>query len=386
MKTRRLLRTVACVGLAAAMMTAMTGTAAFADEEIVVGGIFNITGDQSSLDEPTQRGFDLAIEEINAAGGVNGKMLKAVYDDGKTDTAVCASNAKKQINNDGAVVIAGFSDSDFAYAAGAVAQEAGVPFVSTGATTPDIPATVGDCAFLCAFGDDVCAEAGADYAFQELGAKTAYVLTDNSMSYTTNLSDYFINHFEELGGEIVLQDYFSSGDYDDAAQIARYQALGEEAGILFMATGPDDASTVIEQFRSAGVTGPMISGDGWDTDLWGVAGDLANENCFVCTHFSADDESEAVQGFLSAYEEKYGTAPENAFAALGYDTAYLIAKAIENCGDDVTPAAIRDALENMKDFPGITGTISYSAETHVPDKTVVVCQAEDGMLKFRKNI
>jgi branched-chain amino acid transport system substrate-binding protein len=206
------------------------------------------------------------------------------------------------------------------------------------------------------------------------------------MSYTTNLSDYFIHRFEELGGEIVLQDYFASGDYDYSAQIARYQALGEEAGILFMATGPDDASTVIEQYRSAGVTGPMISGDGWDTDLWGVAGDLANEDCYVCTHFSADDDSEAVQGFISAYTEKYGKAPENAFAALGYDTAYLIASAIEACGDDVTPAAIRDALENTQDFPGITGTISYSAETHVPDKTVVVCQAEDGMLKFRKNI
>ena len=372
--------------MASAMVMALCGTAASADDEIVVGGIFNITGDQSSLDEPTQHGFDLAIEEINAAGGVNGKMLKVVYDDGKTDTAVCASNAKKQINNDGAVVLAGFSDSDFVYAAGAVAQEAGVPFVSTGATTPDIPSTVGDCAFLAAFGDDVCAEAGADYAFQELGAKTAYVLTDNSMSYTTNLSDFFINHFKELGGEIVLQDYFSSGDYDYSAQIARYQALGEEAGILFMATGPDDASTVIEQFRSAGVTGPMISGDGWDTDLWGVAGDLANQDCYVCTHFSTDDDSEAVQGFLSAYEEKFGNPPENAFAALGYDTAYLIAAAIEKCGDDVTPAAIRDALEGMQDFPGITGTISYSAETHVPDKTVVVCQAEDGILKFRMNI
>ncbi len=386
MRKHALMRKAACVALTAAMTLAMAGTAAFADEPIVVGGIFNITGDQSSLDEPTQQGFELAIEEINAAGGVNGKMLEAVYDDGKTDTAVCASNAKKQINNDGAVVLAGFSDSDFAYAAGAVAQEAGVPFVFTGATTPDIPSTVGDCAFLCAFGDDVCAHAGADYAVEELGAKTAYVLTDNSMSYTTNLSDYFIERFEELGGEIVLQDYFASGDYDYSAQIARYQALGEEAGILFMATGPDDASTVIEQYRSAGVTGPMISGDGWDTDLWGVAGDLANQDVYVCTHFSSDDDSEAVQGFLSAYEEKYGKAPENAFAALGYDTAYLIASAIEACGDDVTPAAIRDALENTQDFPGITGTISYSAETHVPDKTVVVCQAEDGLLKFRKNI
>lgn len=383
---RNLLRKCMAAGIAAVMTTTMACTFAFADDEIVIGGIFNVTGDQSSLDAPSQQGFDLAIEEINAAGGINGKQLKAVYYDGQTDTAVCANNAKKLIDNDGAVVLTGFSDSDFVYAAGAVAQEAGVPFLSTGATTPDIPAVVGDCAFLTAFGDDVCAEACADYAFEELGATTAYVLTDQSMSYTTNLSDYFMNHFKEIGGEVVLQDFFSSGDYDYAAQIARYQALGEECGILFMATGPDDASTVIEQFRTAGVTAPMISGDGWDTDLWGVAGDLANQDCYCGTHFSADDEGDTVQGFIAAYTEKYGNAPENGFAALGYDAAHIIAAAIEACGDDVTPENVRAAIEETKDFAGVTGTISFTAEEHVPDKTVVICQAEDGMLKFRKNI
>ena len=383
---RNLLRKCMAAGIAAVMTTAMACTFAYADDEIVIGGIFNVTGDQSSLDAPSQQGFDLAIEEINAAGGINGKQLKAVYYDGQTDTAVCANNAKKLIDNDGAVVLTGFSDSDFVYAAGAVAQEAGVPFLSTGATTPDIPAVVGDCAFLTAFGDDVCAEACADYAFEELGATTAYVLTDQSMSYTTNLSDYFMNHFKEIGGEVVLQDFFSSGDYDYAAQIARYQALGEECGILFMATGPDDASTVIEQFRTAGVTAPMISGDGWDTDLWGVAGDLANQDCYCGTHFSADDEGDTVQGFIAAYTEKYGNAPENGFAALGYDAAHIIAAAIEACGDDVTPENVRAAIEETKDFAGVTGTISFTAEEHVPDKTVVICQAEDGMLKFRKNI
>ena len=383
---RNLLRKCMAVGIAAVMTTAIAGTFVHADDEIVIGAIFNVTGDQSSLDAPSQQGFDLAIEEINAAGGINGKQLKAVYYDGQTDTAVCANNAKKLIDNDGAIVLTGFSDSDFVYAAGAVAQEAGVPFLSTGATTPDIPAVVGNCAFLTAFGDDVCAEACADYAFEELGAKTAYVLTDQSMSYTTNLSDYFMDHFKELGGEIVLQDFFSSGDYDYAAQIARYQALGDECGILFMATGPDDASTVIEQFRSAGVTAPMISGDGWDTDLWGVAGDLANQDCYCGTHFSADDEGETVQGFIAAYTEKYGNAPENGFAALGYDAAHIIAAAIEACGDDVTPENVRAAIEETKDYAGVTGTISFTAEEHVPDKTVVICQAEDGMLKFRKNI
>ena len=370
--------------LAHVLAFAMVTCAVAEETEIVVGSIFNVTGDQSSLDAPSQQGFALAIKQINENGGINGRTIRYVTYDGQTDQTVCANNATKLIQNDGALVIAGFSDSDYAYAAGAVAQAAGVPAVFTGATTPDIPDVVGNCAFMTAFGDNVCAYAAASFAYEQLGATTAYVLTDNSMSYTTNLSDYFIEKFEELGGSIVLQDYFSSGDLDFSSQAQRYLA-GGEAGIMFMATGPDDASTVIQQFRAAGATAPMISGDGWDADLWSVAGDLANQDIYVATHYSAEDDSEVVQNFIAAYTAEYGVAPENAFAALGYDCAYVIATAIEMCGDDVTSANIRDNLEQIQGLEGVTGTISYSAENHVPDKSVVICQAVDGTLAFVAN-
>lgn len=364
-----------------------TGSGETADtgDVIKIGAIYNVTGDQSSLDAPSQQGFQLAVDEINAAGGINGRQVEAVFYDGQTDQTVCANDARRLIDTDGVLAIGGLSDSDYAYAAGAVAQAAGVPIVFSGATTPDIPSTVGDCAFMTAFGDNTCAYAAADYLYNELGARTAYVLTDQSMSYTTNLADYFMEHFKELGGEIVLQDNFSSGDYDFSAQISRYQANGE-ADAMFMATGPDDASTVIEQYRSAGCTAPMISGDGWDTDLWGVAGDLANQDIYVATHYSADDTSDKVQNFISAYREAYGTDPENAFAALGYDCANVICKAIEMCGDDITTANIRDQLEQITDMSCVTGTISYTADNHVPDKSVVITKAEDGKLTFVTNI
>jgi len=385
-----------CLGLAAcgsadASGAAASGTssgnasAAASGDVIKVGAIFNVTGDQSSLDTPSQQGFELAVKQINEAGGINGRQVEATYYDGQTDTAVCASNAKKLIDNDGVLAIAGFSDSDFAYAAGAVAQEAGVPIVFSGATTPDIPDVVGNYSFMTAFGDNTCAHAAAEFLYNDLGAKTAYVLTDKSMSYTTNLSDFFMERFEELGGKVVLQDYFSSGDYDYSAQIARYQQQGG-ADAMFMATGPDDASTVIEQYRSAGIETPMISGDGWDTDIWSVAGDLANDNIYCCTHYSADSDSQAVKDFVASYTEEYGNAPENAFAALGFDAANVIFAAIEACGDDITTDNIRDNLENLKDLECVTGTISYSAESHVPDKTIVVTQAKDGALTFVKNV
>lgn len=155
---------------------------------------------------------------------------------------------------------------------------------------------------------------------------------------------------------------------------------------MFMASGPDDASTIIEQYRTAGVKAPMISGDGWDADLWSVAGELANQDIYVCTHYSAQDTSETVQKFISAYNAKYGKDPENAFAALGYDCMMVLAKGIEMCGDNVTSANIRDNLEKISGLVCVTGTISYTADNHVPTKSVVVTKAEKGTLSFIKNV
>ncbi len=385
MKSKKLLALSMSLVLGLSMVGGVFTASAESEDVIKVGGLFNVTGEQSSLDDPSQRGFELAVAQINDAGGINGHMVEAVYYDGKTDQTTCASSTTKLIDSDGVVAIGGLSDNDYAYAAGAVAQEAGVPIVFSGATSPDIPNVIGDYAFMTAFGDDVCAHAAADFFYNDLGARTVYILTDNSMSYTTTLTDYFVERFEELGGEVILQDYFSSGDYDFSAQINRYLSLGEEADAMFMSTGPDDASTVIEQYRSAGVTAPMISGDGWDTDLWSVAGDLANQDIYAATHYSADDDSEVVQDFIAAYTEMYGKEPENAFAALGYDCANIIFTAIEMCGDDITTENIRDNLEKITDLQCVTGTISYTPENHVPDKTVVITKAEDGVLTFVTN-
>jgi branched-chain amino acid transport system substrate-binding protein len=377
-------KTLAAVLMAAVILVSLSGIAFAAGastEPIQVGGIFNMTGPQSSIDAPAQRGFALAVDLINAAGGINGRLVEATFYDGQTDQTVCANVAKKLIDSDKVIAIGGLSDSDYAYAAGAVAQEAGIPIVFSGATTPDIPSTVGNCAFLTAFGDNVCASAAAHYLYNEMGARKVYVLTDKAMSYTTNLSDYFMDTFKELGGEITTQDFFTGGDSDYSAQIGRYQ-FGEEADAMFMATGPDDASTIIEQYRSAGVTTPMISGDGWDADLWGVAGDLANQDIYCCTHYSAEDTNAIVQSFIADYNAKYGVNPENAFAALGYDCMMVLAKGIEMCGDDVTSANIRDNIEMISGLECVTGNISYTAEDHVPAKSVVVTKAENGALVY----
>lgn len=183
-----------------------------------------------------------------------------------------------------------------------------------------------------------------------------------------------------------MTDNYMNKDPDFSAQIDRYLNDNGGAEILFFSSTPDDIGTIVKQFRDKGVTEPMISGDGADTPLLMEVGGTASEGVLVSTHCSFENEDPVVQDFVTLYTETQGTAPENAFAALGYDCAHVIATAIEMCGDDVTPANIRDNLEQIQDLRCVTGVISYDAENHVPQKSATIIQVEDGAFKFVQEI
>lgn len=355
-------------------------------DTIKVGAMFNITGGQASLDEPSYRGFQLYFDELNKAGGINGRQIEVVSYDGKTDQTVCANNTSKLIDVDKVVAISGLSDSNYAFSAGNVAQQGGVPFVFSGATTPTLN-DIGDQVFLTAFGDDICAYAAADYLTEELNITKVYMLVDQSMEFTTTLARCFQERLEANGGEVVLTDNYMNKDPDFSAQIDRYLADNKGAEAIFLSSVPDDVGVITKQFRDRGVTDLMISGDGADTPLlYEVAGDAA-KGFLVSTHCSFENEDPAVQDFVKLYTETQGTAPENAFAALGYDAAHIIATAIEMCGDDVTPANVRDNLEAIQDLRLVTGTVSYSVGNHIPQKSAtIITVADDGSFKFVKEI
>ena len=173
------------------------------------------------LDEPGYRAFQLYFDELNAAGGINGRQIKVVSYDGKTDQTTCATNTTKLIDVDNVVAIGGLSDSNYAFSAGNVAQAAEVPFVFSGATTPSLN-DIGNYVFLTAFGDDTCAYAAADYVTNELGLTKVYMLVDQSMDFTTTLARCFQERLEANGGEIVMTDNYMNKDPDFSAQIDRF--------------------------------------------------------------------------------------------------------------------------------------------------------------------
>lgn len=349
--------------------------------DIVVGAVYSVTGSQASIDDPGLRGFELAAKEINEAGGLLGRQIEVAHVDAASDQTQLTNVVSELINNDNAVALGGINDSTFALAAGPIAQAAEVPFVVSGATLPTLPEQVGDYFFMVPFGDDAQAYAIADYATNELGAKTSWALVDQAYDFTTALNKFFQERFEENGGEIVLEDTYQSGDTDYSAQISRLRALPEQPDVLFVSAIPNEAGIITQQIRDAGLTQPIISGDGYDTPLVAeVAGENADD-VFFSTHVSLASDAEEVTSFVDAYEAEYGNEPENAFAALGYDTMNLIADAIERAGE-ATPEAIRDALAETQDFAAVTGTITYEGESRKPTKTVTIIEVQDGEYQF----
>jgi branched-chain amino acid transport system substrate-binding protein len=363
-------------------LSAMVGSA-FAQETIKIGALYNLTGGMSSLDGPSLKGAQLAAKQINAAGGLLGKQIELIAPDGKTDQQETAKSAQRVLSEG---VVAGFGQSDttFVMAGAPLFQEKGIPFVTSGATHPELPAWVGDNMFMTAFGDDDQSFAIADYAIDKLGVKRVAVWTDNSMDFTKALSKFFIQRFEEKGGEIVGQDVFMMGDTDFSAQIARLAAVDPAPDAVFISAIPSEAGLSVKQIREQGITMPIISGDGFDTELVStVPGpELANEVYFSTHTYRADDRPEVAK-FVEDYKAEYGIEPENAFAPLGYDALNLIADAIKRA-NSAEPKAIRDALATTSGFKAVTGEVTYSRASMVPPKPVSIISVKNGDYKVEE--
>jgi branched-chain amino acid transport system substrate-binding protein len=371
-------RKLAAVLVTAVVVLSACSSSSSGGDKIKIGGGFALTGDESALDLPAANGAKLAVKEINAAGGVLGKQIDFIVHDSQYKMDVTAQTAKQFVEQDKVQAMVGYTDTDSVLASGPTFQAAGIPFITVGATSPKIPTQVGDMMFLACFGDNVQAAAGAEYALKNFG-KTAYLLSDKGVEYTTLLGGYFKSRFVEAGGTIALEDTYDDKATDFSAQIAKIKALSPQPDFFYVAAMPYNVGPVVKQMRDAGITGPIIGGDGWDTpDLISVAGAAAN-NTFFSTHalMDATGGTDGIKKFIAAYNKEYSHDPENAFAALGYDTVYLMVDAIKRAGS-MDGKALKTAIEATKDYPGITGSITFAAGSHVPQKGVTIIAVKDG--------
>ena len=386
------LRAAAAATVAAALaagLAACGGAAAVTQQKspqpIHIGVIYNLTGSQAPLDGPSLDGARLAVDRINAAGGLLGRRVELLERDGQTDPALVRYDAENLVSL-GVTAIVGLSDTDQVLAAAPVAARAGIPFVTSGATSPLLPRQVPDWLFLACFGDNVQAAAGAEYAADWLGARTVAILFDRDMDYTRLLQRYFGQSFSAQGGRVVLRAGFHSGDHDIAKLLAPRDENGDagddgesapppKAQLLFVAAGPADAGPLVRKLRAAGYRQPIMGGDSYDNaKLIQAARTTGGDVCFT-THaaFGLPHSSTQMRRFTTWYRAAYGRPPENAFAGLGFDAVNLVARAILRA-KSADPKKVRDALLETRGFDGVSGSLSYAGGSLVPRKAVTVIE------------
>jgi len=314
-----------------------------------------------------------------------GRPVRIAAADSRSTPTATARAVSRLIRNDHVIALGGLNDSTLALAAGHVAQRAGIPFVTSGATLPSLPRQIGNGFFMAAYGDDTQAHAVADTARRNLGARSAVLLVDRAAVFTRALAQFFRQRFVSRGGMVAGQLTYATGERNFASAIARIRGLRTPPDVLFFSALPSEAGQLTRQFRAAGLTQPILSGDGFDTPLVGrVAGALADD-VYYSTHVALDSRAPRVRRFVAAYRKRYGRRPENAFAALGYDTMRLLADAVGRARS-TEPGAIRKALAATRGFPMVTGTISYAPGRRIPKKPVTIIRVQDGRAAFYRTV
>jgi branched-chain amino acid transport system substrate-binding protein len=342
-----------------ALVLAVSPLAAQDEEPIVIGAVFNSTGWMAAYDQPAQRGAEVAIAEINAAGGVLGRPLELVALDGETDPATVA-NAALQLVAEGADVIITPSDFDIGSPAAAAAQAAGLVGISPGASSPLFGATaLGDMQFTLAAWTNYGSAASAEWGYNEAGWRTAYVIIDTSIDYSNSQGEYFIQRWEELGGEVVGRDSFVQGNADFSGQLQRLQALETQPDVIFIASYMPDLGTLVRDIRALGIETPILGGDAYDTtEFYDVLGEELGNEVYFSTHSYMNPElSEGMETFFTDYEAMFETTPDNSFIALGYDAVYVLAQAIEEAGS-TEGAAVAEAMRTLE-YDLLTGSLDW---------------------------
>ena len=352
-------------------------------DTIKVGANFELTGNVANYGNATIEGLQLAIDEANEAGGINGKKIELVSVDDKSEAAESINAATKLISDDDVKVIVGPATTGLVLAETQTATDAKVPIIAPCATSPEATVENGKVkpyVFRSCFIDPQQGEVMATFAAKELKAKTAVIYVDNSSDYSKNLAKVFKEKFEAAGGKVVMEEAFLQKDQDFKATLTKLKTAN--ADVMFVPAYYEEVGKIVKQAREMGINSAILGTDGWDdTKVVDIAGADALNNTFFSTHYSEKDAE--VQGFIEAYKKKYNRAP-NVFAALGYDAGKMLVDALKRAGSNDTEK-IREALEATKDLKVGTGTISMD-KNHNPIKTAVILEMKNGEKELKAKI
>lgn len=350
-------------------------------DTILVGEFASLTGKEATFGISSHEGTQLAIEEINAAGGVLGKKLELKTEDDQSKAGEPANVVNKLISKDGVVAVLGEVASSRSMEAAPICQQNSIPMISPASTNPKVTET-GDYIFRVCFIDPFQGTVMANFATNTLKAKKVAVFTDVKSDYSKGLAKFFKEGFLKAGGQIVSELDFNGGDKDFKGQLTAIKNAAPDA--VFIPGYYTDVALIAIQAKQLGLTVPLIGGDGWESDTLVKIGGDAVEGHYFSTHYASDAASPKVTAFVEAYKKRYNGKVPDAMAALGYDSALFLADAIKRAGTTEGPK-LRDALAATKEFEAVTGKMSMSPQRDAI-KSAVIMQVKGGAFKYMETV
>ena len=388
---KRVTKLLSVLAAGAVFMGALTGCGGGSKgadgDTIKVGGVLEMTGGSASFGISSKNGIDLALKKINEKGVLGGKKLSLVVADTKSEASEATNAMQKVISQDKVVAVIGPNQSSAVIAAGAINNGSKVVDITPMGTNPDVtvdPKTkkVKPYSFRTCFIDPFQGTVMASFASNELKVKKAAIYIDNTSDYAKGLAQFFKENFIKNGGQVVIEEAYLQKDTDFKSTLTKIKAA--QPDFIYIPGYYQEVGLIVKQAREMGITVPMAGGDGWDSaKLPEIAGKAALENTFFSSLYSPDDTSDLNKEFVAEYKKAYNTNPD-VFAALAYDSALLVAKAIEDAGS-ADPAKIAEAMAKIKGFKGVSGEVTFN-EQHNPIKSAVIIEHKDGKQTFKAKV
>ena len=345
--------------------------------DIVIGMYGSLSGDGASFGQSSREGTELAVEEINNAGGLlGGRKFRLLVEDDQSRPDEASNAVTKLITQDRVVAVLGEVASRRSLAAAPVAQRYQVPMITPSSTNERVT-EVGDYIFRVCFIDPFQGEVLAKFAFNDLKARKVAILKDIQQDYSVGLTDSIQKNFTTLGGQVLEPVSYSSGDADFRAILT--QVRSQQPDAIFVTGYYPEAAIIVRQARELGLNVPILGGDGWVGDALKNGREALN-NSFISNHYSGDNPDPVVQNFVKSYRERFGRDPDS-IAALAYDAVKVLADAMTRANSTEGPA-VRDALATT-DVNGVTGRLKMNEQRNV-DKPAVIQEVvyENGEVRF----
>jgi branched-chain amino acid transport system substrate-binding protein len=368
-------RTLIALLLTASILAAsacQSGGTTGGGDKVKIGVFMSLTGSTAQFGISSTNGIKMAADEVNAAGGINGKQIELIVQDDRSDAQEAATIVTKFVTQDGVHAVIGEVASSRSIAAAPIAQNAKVPMLTPSSTNPDVTKK-GDYIFRSCFIDPVQGAAIAQFAAKSLGKRRAGIMVDRKNDYSTGLEKVIAEVFKRYGGEIVVTQSYQEGDTDFNGQLTSIK--GGNPDIIFIPGYYGDVALIAKQARDKGLNVPLIGGDGWDSAQLYTIGGSAVVGSYFTNHYSPYDTDPKVQKFVQGYQKLYGQIPD-ALAATAYDAALIMFDAIKRA-NSLDGKAIRDALAATKDFPGVTGTVNFNADRDAV-KPIMMIRVDEG--------